>query len=135
MRPARLGVRMDSLLLSCRTLSFPIACRFIPAHGLSHWLAAGLEAGRHETRSARRNRKLVFARNMQAVEPVLQMGARAQDHGSRPFHQLTHFGQTGRGETCVAQLLGQPGGALHPQELGPDKFSGTYSLANRFKRE
>src|SRR5450759_588483 len=36
MRPARLGVRMDSLLLSCRTLSFPIACRFIPAHGLSH---------------------------------------------------------------------------------------------------
>src|ERR1017187_826665 len=28
---ARLGVRMDSLLLSCRTLSFPIACRFIPA--------------------------------------------------------------------------------------------------------
>src|SRR5450759_2229477 len=36
MRPARLGVRMDSLLLSCRTLSFPIACRFIPAHRLSH---------------------------------------------------------------------------------------------------
>ena len=35
MRPARLGVRMDSLLLSYRTLSFPIACRFIPAHGLS----------------------------------------------------------------------------------------------------
>jgi len=27
---------MDSLLLSCRTLSFPIACRFIPAHRLSH---------------------------------------------------------------------------------------------------
>src|ERR1019366_5532778 len=36
MRPARFGVRMDSLLLSCRTLSFPIACRFIPAHRLSH---------------------------------------------------------------------------------------------------
>src|SRR5674476_123931 len=39
MRPARLGVRMDSLLLSCRTLSFPIACRFIPAHRLSHRFA------------------------------------------------------------------------------------------------
>ena len=36
MRPARLGVRMDSLLLSCRTLSFLIACRFIPAHRLSY---------------------------------------------------------------------------------------------------
>src|ERR1019366_1856024 len=36
MRPARLGVRMDSLLLSCRTLSFPIACRFIPALRLPH---------------------------------------------------------------------------------------------------
>jgi hypothetical protein len=36
MRPARLGVRMDSLLLSCRTLSFPIACRFISALRLSH---------------------------------------------------------------------------------------------------
>src|ERR1035441_3490378 len=36
MRPARPGVRMDSLLLSCRTVSFPIACRFIPAHLLSH---------------------------------------------------------------------------------------------------
>ena len=36
MRAARLGVRMDSLLLSCRTLSFLIACRFIPALGLSH---------------------------------------------------------------------------------------------------
>src|SRR5258708_7794057 len=36
MRAAKLGVRVDSLLLSCRTLSFPIACRFIPALGLSH---------------------------------------------------------------------------------------------------
>src|SRR5438876_7592534 len=36
MRAARLGVRMDSLLLSCRTLSFLIACRFIPALGLSY---------------------------------------------------------------------------------------------------
>ena len=38
MRSATLGVRMDSLLLSCRTLSFLIACRFIPALGLSHLL-------------------------------------------------------------------------------------------------
>jgi len=30
MRNARPGVRMDSLLLSCRTLSFLIACRLIP---------------------------------------------------------------------------------------------------------
>src|SRR6266566_3231790 len=41
MRAARLGVRMDSLLLSCRTLSFLIACRFIPALGLSHPRHAG----------------------------------------------------------------------------------------------
>ena len=31
-RPARLGVRMESLLLSCRALSSPATCRFIPAH-------------------------------------------------------------------------------------------------------
>src|ERR1039457_3932144 len=36
MRSARLGVRMDSPLLSCRTLSFLIACRFIPAHCPPH---------------------------------------------------------------------------------------------------
>src|SRR5207244_5921310 len=29
---ARLRVRMDSLLLSCRALSSPTTCRFIPAH-------------------------------------------------------------------------------------------------------
>ena len=32
MSPARLEVRMDSLLLSCRALSSPTTCRFIPAH-------------------------------------------------------------------------------------------------------
>ena len=38
MLAARLGAKMDSLLLSCRTLSFPTTCRFIPAHYLqSHF--------------------------------------------------------------------------------------------------
>src|SRR5260370_6152242 len=32
MLAARLGAKMDSLLPSCRTLSFPTTCRFIPAH-------------------------------------------------------------------------------------------------------
>src|SRR6266481_3874439 len=31
MLAARLGAKMDSLLLSCRTLAFPTICRFIPA--------------------------------------------------------------------------------------------------------
>src|SRR5215469_216681 len=31
MTPARLEVRMDSLLLSCRALASPTTCRFIPA--------------------------------------------------------------------------------------------------------
>ena len=32
MPPARLRAKMESLLLSCRTLSFPATCRFSPAH-------------------------------------------------------------------------------------------------------
>src|ERR1019366_8891461 len=32
MLTARLGAKMDSLLLSCTTLSFATTCRFIPAH-------------------------------------------------------------------------------------------------------
>src|ERR1035437_8159061 len=95
---------------------------------------AGLEPGLHETTSGRRNARLVFARDVQTVEPVQQMGARAQDHGARPFHKLTNFGKPGFGETSAAQFLGQSGGAPLPQELGPRKLAAVYSLANGFKR-
>ena len=61
------------------------------------------------------------------------MGALAQNHGSRPFHKLAHFRQAGGGETPAAQFLGQSGGALVPEKLGPVKFSGIYRMANGFK--
>src|SRR6266567_966209 len=48
-RSARLRVRMDSLLLSCWTLSFLIACRFIPALRLPH-------AGEESSRRAKKQR-------------------------------------------------------------------------------
>jgi len=34
---ARLQVKMESLLLSCRALSSPTTCRFIPAHAVPHF--------------------------------------------------------------------------------------------------
>ncbi|HXB74409.1 MAG TPA: cytochrome c [Candidatus Acidoferrales bacterium] len=39
---------MDSLLLSCRTLSFLIACRFIPAHKLFHYNCSACHGPRAE---------------------------------------------------------------------------------------
>ena len=70
---------------------------------------------------------------LQPVELVPQVGALAQDHGSRPFHELANFRQAGGGETPVAQFLRQPGGALVPEKLGPVKFSGIHGVANGFK--
>ena len=79
----------------------------------------------------------VFSRDVQLglhpVELVLQVGALAEDHGSRPFHELADFRQAGGGETPVAQFLRQPGGAPVPEKLGPVIFSGIHGVANGFK--
>ena len=51
MLAARLGAKMDSLLLSCRTLSFPTTCRFIPAHSRNaHVLSGATVAKRYGCR-------------------------------------------------------------------------------------
>src|ERR1035441_10559806 len=94
---------------------------------------AGLPISLHRTTSGRRNARFVFARDVQTVEPVQHMGARAQHHGARPFHQLTDFPKPGFGETSAAQFLGQSGCALLPQALGPRKLARVHSLANRFQ--
>ena len=85
--------------------------------------------------SGRRNRKLVFSRDVQAVNLVQQMGARTQDHNSRPFHQLTHFGKPGCTESACAQFIRHSGDALAPQELSSFKFARVDGLPDGFKRK
>ena len=97
------------------------------ADGLSH--GDDSETGRHETTIRRRSARLVLYGDVHPVEPVLQVSALAQDHGSRPFHKLTHFVKRGRGETPVAQVLSQPGGTLVPKRLGTVEISGTHCLS------
>ena len=46
---ARLEVRMESLLLSCRALSSPTTCRFIPAHDVPGFPPGFLSSGFHSS--------------------------------------------------------------------------------------
>ena len=59
--PARLGAKMESLLLSCRALSSPTTCRFIPAHIIVTAIAVGqlsARASRHRIRAVQRQEEV-----------------------------------------------------------------------------
>src|SRR5450631_4329605 len=77
MLTARLGAKMDSLLLSCTTLSFATTCRFIPAH-----VAVGTTiADRPPHRTVRARLRIRLPPWMSGVKAL--RGIRVQDAGYR----------------------------------------------------
>src|ERR1039457_5929754 len=93
MLTARLGAKMDSLLLSCTTLSFATTCRFIPAHPV-----------------IRRPRKQGRKRRYRASNPAEDDMPRPSDVAHASNGQETHFLPPSTAAMASARLVAVGGG-------------------------